>query len=135
MARRGPIQCPACGAGSARPSRTRGIRERLLRWLGYDFARCRACLHRFPIAPVLDWRSLAYARCPKCLRMDLTVWDPGQYYLSRLTRLGIWLGANRWRCDPCRANFLSFLPRKGKSKRTETAAGVARHGEPGSPRP
>lgn len=124
MARRGPIQCPACGSSHARPSRARTVGERLLRYFGYDFARCHDCLHRFPVAPLPGWGSLAYARCPKCLRMDLTVWDPDQYRISSLTRLRIWLGANRWRCEPCRTNFASFLPRKTKYERPEATGGA-----------
>ncbi len=53
-----------------------------------------------------------YAKCPRCLRMDLSAWDPKYYRPSFWMELRVWLGAHRWRCDPCRHNFVSFRPRK-----------------------
>lgn len=67
--------------------------------------------------PLQGWRSLTYAKCPKCLRMDLSMWDPKYYRSSLLTSVLVWLGANRWRCEPCRTNFVSFRPRKEKYRR------------------
>jgi transposase-like protein len=55
-----------------------------------------------------------YAQCPRCLRQDLGTWDLRHYRPTLWTRIQIALGANRWRCEACRCNFVSFFGRKAK---------------------
>ena len=112
MPRRHVIRCPECDSASVRPARAGGFRERCLRLFGYDVARCQDCGHRFLALPFGGWGESVFARCPRCLRQDLAMWDPKYYRTSLKTRLKLWFGANRWRCEPCRCNFASFRPRK-----------------------
>ena len=114
MPRRSPISCPLCQSPRVRPARTKGFREILLKLLGYDCARCLQCGHRFMATPIGSLGNVTYAKCPRCLRLDLAVWDPKYYRASFWTELKVWFGGHRWRCEPCRTNFVSFRPRKEK---------------------
>lgn len=76
-------------------------------------ARCGECSARFPVHGP-GFRSFFYAQCPRCLRQDLTTWDLRHYHAALSMKIQIWLGANRWRCEACRCNFVSFLHRKEK---------------------
>jgi hypothetical protein len=114
LPRRGPISCPVCDSPLVKPARVRRLRERLFALLGYDCARCSACGHRFLASPIGHFESIAFAKCPKCLRMDLTTWDPKYYRPSAWMNLKLWFGAHCWRCEPCRTNFVSFRSRKEK---------------------
>jgi hypothetical protein len=49
--------------------------------------------------------------------MDLTTWDPKYYRTSAWQDLQLWLGGNRWRCEPCRCNFVSVRPRRERYQR------------------
>jgi hypothetical protein len=41
-----PFSCPKCGSTRVRPSARRSRREKLLRFVGVRFYRCRDCRHR-----------------------------------------------------------------------------------------
>src|SRR5579875_2592696 len=59
-----------------------------------------------------DWSfsKLAYAKCPKCLGLQLTTWDLKHYRLTFWRNLCLTFGAHPYRCEGCRCNFLSFRP-------------------------
>ena len=75
----------------------------------YPF-RCLDCNARFSVN-VFFLSRLAFAKCPKCLRMELTSWQHKSYHLGLLTKLMITFGARRYRCAACRCNFVSFRPK------------------------
>lgn len=91
----------------------RGLRELLLAALGFFAFTCRDCSHRFLDRPY-DIASVVHAKCPRCFRMDLTIWDPSKYHTSWIQDVSLWLGAHAWRCDPCRTNFVSWRPRRSR---------------------
>jgi len=107
----GFIRCPSCGSSSLRSSKIRGAKERFKSFFGITPFRCRQCSERFS-APIWNLRAARYARCPKCLRMELSTWSE-QFYLAPLgTRLYLRIGATPYRCEFCRCNFASFRPCK-----------------------
>ncbi len=108
--------CPKCGSHNVRYSHVRSAAERLASLLGVRPLRCRDCRERFS-APMLKLSDLAYARCPKCLRMDLTYWSPSYYHVSFGKGLLMSLGARPLRCERCRCNFVSFRRRKYRFRR------------------
>ncbi len=75
----------------------------------YPF-RCLACEGRFWVSVWL-FSKLGFAKCPKCLGMELTVWPERYFRPSVWRQVAITLGAHRYRCIPCRHNFISFRPR------------------------
>lgn len=87
----------------------------------YPF-RCRDCGARFR-ADVLMLKRLLYAKCPRCLRLELTTWSRLNYASTRWETALVILGAQRYRCSGCRFNFVAFRPRltssKGKRRRVE----------------
>jgi hypothetical protein len=109
---------------------TRGLREIALALLGTYAFYCNHCGHQFDSRPI-GLGSLFHAKCPRCYRMDLTIWEPRRYRSSTWDRFKLSLGANSWRCDPCRCNFVSFRPRKekyvrpGQDKNDESGASTA----------
>jgi len=66
-----------------------------------------------------------YARCPRCLRQDLSTWDLHYYRASFGMRVWMLLGAKRWRCEACRCNFVSLRPRREKYVRPAAPAAGA----------
>lgn len=74
----------------------------------YPF-RCLDCNGRFPVNVLLLSR-LAYAKCSKCLSLELTTWPRKGYHVSLLKKLMLTFGARRYRCASCRHNFVSFRP-------------------------
>jgi phage FluMu protein Com len=82
---------------------------------GYS-ARCRECGHIFVARP-FSLFHLVWAKCPRCFRLDLSTWDPEYYRSTTWMKIRQFLGANRWRCERCRVNFVSFRPRKLKYTR------------------
>lgn len=114
--------CPKCGCDDVRPARDRGLLDGLLSLIGFQAARCNDCAHRFLARPI-GFMKARWAKCPRCYRMDLSTWDPKYYHISHLASLKIFLGANRWRCEACRCNFVSFRPRHRKYIRPEAAHG------------
>jgi len=53
---------------------------------------------------------LAFAKCPKCLRPELTSWPAKNYQLPLWKNLLVTFGATRYRCAACRHRFVSFRP-------------------------
>ncbi len=105
------IACPKCGSRNLRFSRTRSFSEKTRKLLGIRPMRCRDCHTRFVDR---SWRfsNLAYARCPKCWRMDLNRWSDKHFQAPNYMLLALKLGANPYRCEYCRYNFVSFRSRK-----------------------
>jgi DNA-directed RNA polymerase subunit RPC12/RpoP len=77
----------------------------------YPF-RCLDCNCRFWINVWL-FAKLRYAKCPRCLGLELTTWPPKRARLQQ--RILVRLGAHRYRCAACRKNFVSFLPRHART--------------------
>jgi hypothetical protein len=61
-------------------------------------------------------KRLLYAKCPRCLRTDLTTWSRRFYQASLLQNVQLFFGGQRYRCSPCRCNFVSFKPRLKPAK-------------------
>lgn len=121
------VQCPECGGRDVRSERTRGLREKCLALAGFYAFRCQHCYTRFLERP-MQLASAVYARCPRCLRMDLSSWDPKYYRVSAWTEFKVWLGAHRWRCEPCRKNFVSWRARREKYVRPQNQQQAAGKG-------
>lgn len=119
-----PIECEHCGSNSVRLARYNGIGERIKGFFGIQPFRCRDCKHRFTVSIWL-FDKFAYAKCPKCLRMDLVFWSKKYYKPSPLTNFLISMGAQRYRCSACRCNFVSFRPRKRLEKDDEVVESQA----------
>jgi hypothetical protein len=101
------IACPSCGSSNLRSSQVRGSAEKFKSFFGFLPFRCRQCSERFT-STIWNLRVIRYARCPKCLRMELSTWSE-QFYLAPLsTRLFLRMGATPYRCEFCRCNFASF---------------------------
>jgi len=107
------LVCPFCGSSNLRYSRVQTPQERLWIWVGVRPLRCRDCRKRFRDR-TRRAENIRYARCPNCWRMDLSRWSAQDYQVGMVRRLLLWLGANPWRCEYCRCNFVSFRPRKMK---------------------
>ncbi len=101
------VACPKCGAKNIRTSRVRTVSERIQSLGGICPFRCRACSHRFS-APVWDLATWRYARCPKCLRIELSTWSEQYYNPPWTTTFLLRIGATPYRCEFCRCNFASF---------------------------
>jgi len=114
--------CPRCGSGDVRQGRDRGFYETLLSVLGFQAARCEDCAHRFLARP-FTFDKVRWAKCPRCYRMDLSTWDSKYYRVPGWSKVRLALGANRWRCDACRCNFVSFRPCRSKYVRPVNAPG------------
>jgi DNA-directed RNA polymerase subunit RPC12/RpoP len=110
-------RCPNCGQQNIRSSTVRGIPERLRSVLGIFPFRCRNCGQRF-FAPLWRPSLVRYARCPKCMRTNLSKWSERYYHPPLRVIFKLRMGALPYRCDACRHNFASFrrmLPRPGES--------------------
>ncbi len=116
MARKGLVTCPYCESSNVRTAHAHGFWERLQELTGIYPFRCRDCGNRFKDDP-LGFLSFTFAKCPRCLRSDLTTWDAKHYRAPLSAQLKLWLGASRWRCEPCRHNFASWRPRRKKYAR------------------
>ena len=104
------LTCPNCGGDSVRRSKRQSSLEFLRMAFGVYPFRCLHCGVRFWVSVWL-FSKLGFAKCPKCLSLELTVW-PQKYFHPTLWRnLLLTFGAHRYRCGPCRHNFLSFRPR------------------------
>jgi hypothetical protein len=61
------------------------------------------------MANLLQFEKLPFARCPKCFSLNLEIAQNKPYHHVTFTRsVMLLLGAHRYRCAPCRYNFLSF---------------------------
>jgi DNA-directed RNA polymerase subunit RPC12/RpoP len=104
------VLCDVCGSTSVRRSKRQSFSELVRMYLGIYPFRCMDCTARFWVSVWLV-SKLPFAKCPKCLNVQLTVW-PEKYFAPNVWRnLAILLGARRYRCMPCRHNFVSFRPR------------------------
>jgi len=83
----------------------------------YPF-RCGDCNQRSWVSIWLVSR-LRYAKCPKCLGLELTPWSRRHYRLSFWKNLLSTFGARRYRCAACRYYFLSFRPACGMKPQQE----------------
>ena len=73
--------------------------------------RCRDCGHRYQEGIV--WiPGMGYAKCPTCLREDLTDWEEKYAYPPRWEQALLHIGGKAHRCAVCRKNFVSFLARR-----------------------
>ncbi len=79
-------------------------------FLGIFPFRCLGCGERF-FGSVWMLAMRDYARCPKCLRLDVLPWPRTDVHLSRWSRFLLVLGAHVYRCIPCRRYFVSFRSR------------------------
>jgi len=121
------MTCPKCGSRNLRISRTRTPKERLALLIGIQPVRCRDCRTRFTFH---NWQvsTWCYAKCPRCYQMDLSTWTLHHYRVPGWKTLLINLGANPYRCEYCRHNFVSLRRRKYKfsfRRRKTEAAPVA----------
>lgn len=105
------VCCPRCGSRLLKPLRYRSVGEWVRSLLGTSRLRCVDCRHDF-VARTWDLSFLRYARCPKCLRMDLGTWSEGQARPTLFKDLWLKLGASRYFCEYCRYAFVSLRPRK-----------------------
>ena len=109
-----PLTCPKCGGKRPRLSRSRGPKERLLRYAGVYPVRCDDCSERF-YDSIWRFSDVFYARCPRCYRMDLGTWDLKYYTPPGAQMAMLSMGAQRLRCEACRCNFVSFRKVKERS--------------------
>jgi len=105
------VSCPKCGSRFLRVNRCDTLREKLRDLAGISPLTCGDCGTRF-VARTWDLSVFYYSRCPKCLRMDLSVWTVKQFGPGAFFKLLLKLGAHPWRCEYCRYNFVAFRPRK-----------------------
>ncbi len=103
------IACPYCSSTSLRRSRRASWLELLPMLIGSYPFRCLDCNQRSWISIWLFSR-LRYAKCPKCLGLELTPWSHRHYRLGFWRNLLSTFGAHRYRCAACRYYFLSFRP-------------------------
>ncbi len=104
-----PVLCEYCASPHIRRSRRRSKAELFTMALGNYPFRCLDCNGRFSVNVFLFAR-LAFAKCPKCLRTQLTTWGARSYRISLSRKLMITFGCRRYRCPACRYNFVSFRP-------------------------
>lgn len=107
--------CPKCGSRRFRVLRTRSWRDKLAEFLGSFRLKCSECstAYRKTWSP----KDYLYAKCPRCLRTDLTFWSEQYYRPPFGITMQIALGARRLRCEACRHNFASFRMLKARYKR------------------
>jgi hypothetical protein len=116
------IYCPECNSRNIRSSLSRTLGERLKKAVGIFQLRCRDCDARFQ-RQIWDPLNSFYARCPRCYRLDLSIWTPQFYRAPARWLFYLKIGAKAHRCDYCRHNFVSFRPAKlkfrGKTRNPE----------------
>ncbi len=112
------LECANCGSKQIRRARYANWAERLRGIIGIHPFRCRRCTHRFSVSIWL-FGKLRYAKCPRCLRLELTTWSRRYYKVGLGKNFLIAFGAQKYRCPSCRCNFVSFRPRKAMPKSGE----------------
>lgn len=111
-----PFRCAACGSQSLRRSHRHSIFELPKMMTGQFPFRCNECHYRFFINV---WATSVWtpskgkcARCPQCLGVKLDDW-PQNRRPHLWQSLMLKFGANRYRCNVCRTNFVTFRKRTG----------------------
>jgi len=104
-----PYACQHCGSSSLRRSRRQSVVEIGKMALGVYPFRCLDC-HQRSWVNIWLFSKLPYAKCPKCLGLELTTWPRKHYHVNLWNKLLMTFGAHRYRCSICRENFLSFKP-------------------------
>lgn len=110
--------CPKCGTRRIRTSKKIGFKEKFTSLFGFFHMRCKICKTRFGTS-MWEGQTWKYARCPKCLRFELSTWSEQYYNPPTLIVFLLRMGATPYRCDTCRCNFASFrackerLPARG----------------------
>lgn len=112
------LTCESCGGRDVRRARSQSVGERILMLFGIYPFRCRDCKARFRLSVWL-LSKLQYAKCPKCLRFELTTWSRKYYRAGLWPSLLVTFGAQKYRCSACRCNFVSFRPRKHSAAKSE----------------
>jgi len=116
------FSCPDCGGSNIRRSRYNNVKERLGALINVYPFRCRDCGARFRV-DVLMLKRLFFAKCPRCLRMELSTWSRHAFRATMWQNVLVVLGAQRYRCSSCRVNFVAFRPclksSKGRRRSTE----------------
>jgi len=105
--------CPSCGSKNLRIARRRSLWEAVLSVFGHCPVRCRDCGHRYRDG-ILWLPGISYAKCPRCLRTDLTDWEEKYYYPPQWQQALLKIGAKAHRCAVCRVNFVAFGRRKSE---------------------
>jgi DNA-directed RNA polymerase subunit RPC12/RpoP len=103
--------CPNCSGIRLRRSKRQSLLEMSKMLMGIYPFRCLDCGIRF-WSSVWLLSKLAFAKCPKCLSLELMAWPEKYFRATLLHNLMTTFGAHRYRCPGCRHNFLSFRPRK-----------------------
>jgi hypothetical protein len=104
-----PVTCDYCGSAHLRRSRRQSKSELLKMAIGTYPFRCLDCSGRFSVNVLLLSR-LAFAKCPKCLGLELTNWAHRGYHISLPQKVMLTFGARPYRCAACRYHFVSFRP-------------------------
>jgi DNA-directed RNA polymerase subunit RPC12/RpoP len=115
------FQCVSCGSTDLRRSRIHSMLEWLQTMVGTYPFRCLRCNARFSLNIWLLPR-LAFAKCPKCLRPEVTSWPTKSYRLPLWKSLMVTFGARKYRCAGCRHRFVSFRPTQKPLVQTDSAA-------------
>lgn len=115
------LSCPNCGASTVRRSRRVNSSEMVRMMLGVYPFRCTTCGDRF-WANVWLFNSWRWAKCPRCLNLNLTDWPKRHYHVTTWAQILSTLGAKKHRCSRCRNNFMSFRPRLPEYQGTEADA-------------
>lgn len=101
------LSCESCGSRNLRRSRGKSLLDRAALLAGFCPFRCSDCKHRFRVSVWLV-SKLQYAKCPRCLRLDVRPWPRKKFRLNPWQKFKLALGAHTYRCSPCRTNFISF---------------------------
>jgi hypothetical protein len=121
-------QCPGCGFHNLHVSRPRYWEERIAGLVGLCHFRCRRCRRRF-LRQIVLLPNIRFARCPKCLRQELTDWSERYNYPAGFSSFWVWMGAGEHRCESCRHNFVSFFGRRPEGQPAKPPAPIAAAGE------
>ncbi|HEY3938751.1 MAG TPA: hypothetical protein VGL97_15060 [Bryobacteraceae bacterium] len=103
------LRCPDCESANVRRSKRQTSLELAKMAVGVYPFRCLACTQRF-WASIWLWSAWKYAKCPKCLGLQLIYWPRRSYHLTFWSKLLLTMGAHPYRCAQCRCNFVSFRP-------------------------
>jgi len=90
------LSCPNCGASTVRRSRRVNSSEMVRMMLGVYPFRCTTCGDRF-WANVWLFNSWRWAKCPRCLNLNLTDWPKRHYHVTTWAQILSTLGAKKHR--------------------------------------